>query len=396
MPDGSRYRILSLDGGGTWSIVEVRALMRLFGDDARGHDVLREFDLAAANSAGSIVLAGLIEDTPLRGLLADLLDPEVRGRIFRPTIWNRLGVAGFLPRWSAAEKPKGLALQIPEMGGKRLDEIPALIGGRRPQILIIGFDYDRLRATFFRSDPASRAANLTPFWTTTLLQAVDASSDAPVRYFDAPVTIRDDDGLAHRYWDGGVGGYNNPVLAAVTEALANGHARDAIDVLSIGTGSTLRPLANAGVEPPLGEPIEDQSLVHDFEKLAAAILDDPPDAASFIAHVALGGDLPAKPGEAARNCPIVRMNPVARPVREGDAWVLPRDSKLKRDFARLVDLDMDVVAQPDVELVDRFAAEWCDDIWPNQAIRSGADFACEVGHASFGAAAKAWQERIGR
>ncbi|HMN13979.1 MAG TPA: hypothetical protein PKD55_16815 [Bellilinea sp.] len=40
------YRILSLDGGGTWALIQVKALMKLFGEDARGRDVLRKFDLA--------------------------------------------------------------------------------------------------------------------------------------------------------------------------------------------------------------------------------------------------------------------------------------------------------------------------------------------------------------
>jgi patatin-like phospholipase/acyl hydrolase len=54
------YRILSLDGGGAWAIIEARALIGLYGIDTAGHDVLRRFHLVAENSGGSLVLAGLV------------------------------------------------------------------------------------------------------------------------------------------------------------------------------------------------------------------------------------------------------------------------------------------------------------------------------------------------
>ena len=57
-----KYRILSLDGGGSWALIEVKALMQLFDPDMPGRQVLSRFDLVAANSGGSIVLACLIED----------------------------------------------------------------------------------------------------------------------------------------------------------------------------------------------------------------------------------------------------------------------------------------------------------------------------------------------
>lgn len=44
------YRILSLDGGGTWSLIQVKALIALYSKDTSGHAVLRDFDLVAADS----------------------------------------------------------------------------------------------------------------------------------------------------------------------------------------------------------------------------------------------------------------------------------------------------------------------------------------------------------
>jgi len=397
MDTRDRFRILSLDGGGVWAVIEMRALMRLFGEEARGRDVLGHFDLVAANSAGSVMVAAMIEDYTLSRVLGLLLDEPTRASIFvyRSLLAKVVPHDWFIgPRWSTAEKRIGLSAQLPTMGDVPIDRLPEVIGGRRPALLFVAFDYDRERAVFFRSNRGSRAANSSPYTPPSLLLAALASSDAPVRYFDAPVEIGP--APARRYWDGGVGGYNNPVLAAVTEALANGIAPDRMDVLSIGTGSTHRPLESAVVSPPLAMPREEPGIVHDFKKLAAAILDEPPDAASFIAHVALGQAMPADAGHPVADGSLVRMNPVATPVLVGGEWMLPRATHIRDSrFARLVGLDMDVVAQEDVALIDEFAREWLADIWPNQPIRGNADGACEIGQPTFGAALAAWRTRMG-
>src|SRR5215468_9384159 len=63
------YRILCLDGGGRWSLISVMALQSVFGARAKGHDILQGFDLVAANSGGSIVLGGLVENKSLAELI---------------------------------------------------------------------------------------------------------------------------------------------------------------------------------------------------------------------------------------------------------------------------------------------------------------------------------------
>jgi hypothetical protein len=40
------YRILSLDGGGAWALIEVRALIDLYDENTTRHQVLADFDLA--------------------------------------------------------------------------------------------------------------------------------------------------------------------------------------------------------------------------------------------------------------------------------------------------------------------------------------------------------------
>src|SRR5262245_4183445 len=81
--DESKYRILSLDGGGIWSLVQVMALKKLYGDTT-GHAVLKNFDLVAANSGGSFVLGGLLEDLTLGELFNYFQDKSKREEIFYP------------------------------------------------------------------------------------------------------------------------------------------------------------------------------------------------------------------------------------------------------------------------------------------------------------------------
>ena len=78
------YRILSLDGGGIWALIQVKALMALPGYDENtsGHTVLNDFDLVAANSGGSIVLGALIENLTLRQILALFESESQRKKIF--------------------------------------------------------------------------------------------------------------------------------------------------------------------------------------------------------------------------------------------------------------------------------------------------------------------------
>src|SRR5438552_1231480 len=76
------FRILSLDGGGAWSLIQVRALMMLYGGQLSGHELLKNFDLVAANSGGSLVLAGLVENLSLNQILQYFMDETKRRSMF--------------------------------------------------------------------------------------------------------------------------------------------------------------------------------------------------------------------------------------------------------------------------------------------------------------------------
>ena len=385
------YRILSLDGGGAWALIEARTLAALYGADTTGHDVLRQFDLVAANSGGSLVMAGLLEDLKLSDLLDLFMDEAKRRAIFSPTqSGNPLSAFGLGPKYSAAAKLPAIRAQLPRTGDLPLPQaVGDLTGpaGKPLHLLVIGFDYDRNGAGFFRS-AATGGPGLgegAPS-TVTLAGAVHASTNAPINYFDAPAELPT---ATDRYWDGGVTGHNNPVLAAVVEAITLGVVPAEIRALSLGTGTVRLPLAAPGApDSPFTLARPQPSLTGDLAKLAGAILDDPPDSASFIAHVVTGGAAGLPPPPVSR---VVRMSPVVSPAGGPDAWTAPSGWTTEQ-FTHLCNLGMDAVAATEVAYIDSWCSLWLADGAPNQPIRmNGATLAPELGHGRFSGALAAWQ-----
>ncbi len=416
------YRILGLDGGGAWALIEVKALIKLFGSgQVKGHDVLRQFDLVAANSGGSIVLGGLVENLTLDQLLGFFLDENKRRAVFSPTksFGDEVlrGILGFGPKYSAAAKLVALESLMPATGATPIAGIATEIPGHsnKPvQLMIVGFDYDYKRATFFRSaPPGGPALGVVNSPSITLAEAIHASTNAPIQYFDAPAQFPEH---TERYWDGGVSGFNNPILAAVTEAMTLGVAPEDIAALSLGTASVhLPPGARGQAASAFIAPWQGSSLVNDLEKMAASILDDPPDSASFIAHVMTRGG-----GARSR---VVRMNPLVSPVLQGGTLVAP-GAMTAAAFQALTNIDMDAILPAEVTAIAAYADLWLGGKAPNQLLHSdgetlaqkaddqsilaetaplpGADpdrgpvaVAHDFGHVTFAAAQAAWQALTG-
>ncbi len=392
------FRILSLDGGGSWALIQARALIELYGEATPGRQVLANFDLVAANSGGSLVLAGLVEDLPLSEILGYFRDEQKRRSIFSPTrkivdaaLVSTLGIG---PKYSAVAKLPALERLLPATGDRPLAGSTApVIGpsGKPVHLLIVGFDYDSNRAVFFRSAPAGKVG----VWgeggaaDVTLAAAVHASTNAPLAYFDAPASLP---GMPDRFWDGGITGCNNPCVAAVVEALTLDQAPRDIHVLSIGTGTVALPLAAAGqAASPLETERPNSSLVADLGKLATAILDDPPDAASFIAHAVTGANAGLPPPLGSR---VVRMSPMISPRRADGGWV-PPDGWSVAQFLYLCDIGMDAVEQTDVGYIDDYCSYWLADRAPNQPIRMNrATLEPELGHVRYSDAKAAWSQLL--
>ena len=310
-------------------------LQKLYGDDAPGSHVLKNFDLVAANSGGSIVAAALFLDMKLSTIRALFETRAERRKMFAPLPFGSITtLAGLGPRYEAAAKLAGLRAVFGADSAITLDQAAERINTqnkkpRRSELLIVGYQYDRDRAKFFRSNPASLASGSGSSAAVTLAEAVHASTNAPINYFEEPAKVRID-GREVLFWDGGVTGFNNPILAGLTEAKANGIASAEIHALSLGTGNTFLPLADARSAEfrfLLAQPKEPNPAT-DIQKLATSVLADPPDSATFMAHVMLDGKTSSDAANPVTTGPVVRLNPLIQPVlasRDGrDYWILPR------------------------------------------------------------------------
>jgi len=391
------FRILSMDGGGSWALIQVKALIALFGNQATGHDVLSQFDLAAANSGGSIVLGCLIENFTLQQILDFFHDETQRKAVFSKTEWEDRLLYDILrigPRYSADVKLPALRKVLAKCGGLLLPDAVTGIRGSNSEdsihVLMVGFDYDRNRAAFFRSRKIEG-----PSWgcgeqaNVTLAEAIHASTNAPVNYFDGPAKFDDRPG---RYWDGALGGWNNPVLAAVIEAIGLKQDSHNIVALSLGTGNTALPSPQPGDPPSLyTQPPSELGLRSDIKKLATSILDDPPDAATFLAHVITGCGAGMDPSVSRSR--IIRMNPLVSPRRApagaSDRWK-PPEAMTHDQFMFILNLDMDAVEQEQVDAITQYADLWMNDQALNQPIRMDSQLNCELGQDKFSAAREAW------
>ncbi len=361
------HRILALDGGGSWALLEALALQAIYGD-MPGHDILKEFDLAVANSGGSIVLGGLVENKTPAQILTLFSETENREAIFArlPPLRHMLSRLPIFPRYASAGKLRGLQKVFKAQGLQSMSELKGVVKnhhGREVRILIVSFDYDAQRAVFFRNYGTRHGAKADKI---PLVDAVHASSNAPVSFFDAPTHWG-----GRRYWDGAMSGLNNPLMAGLIDLLAQGVPAADIAVLTIGTGTI--KLAPAAAEPPapaaLSEAPEPSTLFNDLGKAGGCLTDDPPDTATFSAHVILSA---ARNADVTQVGQVVRLSPVVQPVLTGDGWHLPEglDPTL---FATLTKLQMDAVADDAVKALMDMGHAWIKGGVPNQAIRMRSD-----------------------
>lgn len=269
-------------------------------------------------------------------------------------------------------------------GAATLQQAASEIGEIR--FLITAFDFDRRRVRFFRSkSTVSPESGVGEASDVTLAQAVHASTNAPVNYFDAPALLP----KGERSWDGAIAGFNNPVLAAVTEAIAAGEDRNQLAALSIGTASVALPWPTTSAEKMsrLFRQPSEQSLTADLRKLAGSILDDPPDTATYMAYMMCKDKLPQ--GVDSR---VVRLSPLISPMKGADGVWRPPGNLTEAEFVALMNIDMDAIKQSDVASITRYTDEWLADRTLNQPVRMDGDtLKKEVGETSFSAAVAAWR-----
>lgn len=427
------YKILSLDGGGSWAMIQARVLKDIY-PGKNGLEILREFDMVIANSGGSMVLAAMISGMSMDDIISVFCSEKERKLIFsKLSFWDNPGMAimrklGFGFKYKAEDKLEGLKKVLMQYTNQPADKLVAsqpmsqltsILGSPFPKVIICGFNYYTERASFFRSDPYSKADSFDgKIYDVSLLHAIHASSNAPLNYFDEAAIIKTGilgSKLNTRawYWDGAVGGFNNPVMAGLVEALTNTPNRTADDfsILSLGTGACRKPVIIGYNEDkddkdklrifeknknnPLVIAEQKSGFFYDLPKMAHSILADPPDAASFVAYSVLKPDLENS------SC-IVRINPVVSPVlTEDHRYVVPsawKDSD--QNFLNLLNLDMDAVEENEVALIeklcDRFIVQEGQDHMPNQFIRGDDRYPRHIGYGSYSLARQEWLKRIGR
>ncbi len=424
MPENKTYKILSLDGGGSWAIIQVKCLRKLYANifgntDPSGHEVLALFDLVAANSGGSLVTAAMAENMRLSEIEKIFDDRNIRSKVFsklgffeKSLLSSTARIFKIGAKYATTRKHSALKDILPKVAGVDLQDVSKYIsldGIGKTHLLIVGYDYYKNRAEMFRTDCNSLASTSNierklkglpakeqspNDCKVSLVEAIHASSTAPVNYFNQPA-IFPVNGKNKYYWDGAVTGNNNPVLTGVVEAKANRSKFnfDKIQVLSIGTG-TVSQLANDEESPvkyaELKAKHEDPGLINDIQKMGTSILNDPPDMATFVAYTFLNPEMPAKPVD------FIRMNPNLRPVWTENSnqqiWDLPVGIS-KDDYVKLNSMDMDAVEDAEVGLIKGLCDNWLNDLVPNQSVRSDSKLNTLIGHANFSLAAadfKSW------
>ncbi|MBB6255280.1 patatin-like phospholipase family protein [Nitrospirillum iridis] len=403
------YRILALDGGGPWALLEAMALADLYGADTPGHDILAEFDMAAGTSAGAIVLGGLIKNlTPTQILNLFVDDARRAGLFVKVDGLDRLVASLDLgPKYSTEGKLAGLTAMLDDTSlmppaSATVDgqarplalaacpmarlPLPPARGGTTPvKVFIPAQDYAQRRATLFRSYPGLATPVTEPQASTAPLAAViHASSTAPVAFFDAPAACE-----GRLYWDGGLSGCNNPVMLAVMEALSQPGGSTGLEILSLGSGTVRHaPVTSTSQPPPeLAEPTGALGTLGDLALLAQTTLDDPPDTASLQAHILAqrlaGGDPAALGG-------LVRMNVSIQPVLRQGAWVAPPGLAGGR-FAPLAALPADAVEPAQIALIRQLGRDWMAGAVPNQPLITRLpQLDCVLGDADYVAAKARW------
>lgn len=238
------YKILSLDGGGSWAIIQLLTLKDRYGN-LTGHDILKKFDLIIANSGGSIVLAALAENYTIDRAISLFKEKKNRELIFYknsfkdryfPVDYLGLFNAGFGPKYSATKKKEAFENLFPQIDKIQMDEIPNLIGKESLKIVVATYDALNNRAKFFKSF----STNPDSYDSVRLTQAIHGSSNAPVQYFDFPARFKAKQSeIFYELWDGALGGFNNPILAGVIEAYKLKIDLKTIQIISLGTSNSL-------------------------------------------------------------------------------------------------------------------------------------------------------------
>lgn len=283
---------------------------------------------------------------------------------------------------------------------------------KKTEIVIAGFDYDLQKSVFFKSfhsnsqtsdSQNSKKGNTRPKKIDiSLLDACHVSTNAPVIYFDDPAQAQLN-GQQMRGWDGAIGGYNNPVLAGITEALAIYNCTPGdIAVLSLGTANKSQPIL--GSKSASGHEYEWNKLlfqkrrktylVTELRQLARSILGEPPSSANYVAAFMLGHTLPFDMSDFR----LIRMNPMIQPLIDGEyknivkapVWCDGNEDERIQMFRSLLEIEMDAKDGRALDKIRMLAKKWIDDDVDNQLIVTSGEPERQSGFERYSLAKAAW------
>ncbi|MEM6767548.1 MAG: patatin-like phospholipase family protein [Bacteroidota bacterium] len=359
------YKILSLDGGGSWSVLQLLTLQEKYGNMS-GHEILKKFDLIVANSGGSIVLAALSENYTLQEALDLFYKAENRSMIFSKNSFKEkffpVGLiqlrSTFGPKYSTVRKKKAFEKLFPTVDTLPLSALPAHIGNPKLRIIIATYDALNNRAKFFKSYGSEKPT----FDSVPITKAIHGSSNAPIQYFDFPAKFKAGNTNTWYYlWDGALGGFNNPTVAALIEAIKADIPLDNIKMVSLGTGKKLMSVEDKrDFYDNMDITIQNRfykfrfsswkhQIAYFFSTVlnqAKTILYEPPDWANYVAMMFLrqaqNKDIPNN---------FIRLSPMIHIGKGTPEAVKPLLRKLYK-------LDMDLTRDEDVQLLTDAFTEW--------------------------------------
>lgn len=395
-----KFKILSFDGGGTWSIIQLLTLKERYGGERKGHDILKEYDLVISNSGGSIVLATLCCNWSLDQAIQFFNNECQRVRIFvkngflqRYFPTNILRFFGFGPKYSTDEKYEALADIFKEVDGKELKDLPAYVGKDSLKIVVCNYDAINNRAKFFKSYKGKSES----FESVDFIRSIHGSSNPPVNYFDFPARFEVKGGKSDDFfaWDGALGGFNNPVAAGVIEAINLDVDKESIFVVSLGTYNKSMP---KGEEDKFKNQYQRLKKNRYFlfgkgcnfffkttTHLARSILYGPPDWANYVAYVLRFNGSEDHTNNIKQ---FIRLSPMIHTNSD-----MIEDTKCLMD--KLYPLDLDLIKECDVKLVRKCFEAWKKGEMINQPIRGRIDekgnLSHKIGFPSFEEGMLAWK-----
>ena len=244
------YRILSLDGGGIRGIVSARLLVEIekYIKDITGQSILEYFDMIAGTSTGSILAASIALGYKPDDVVN--LYKENGSKIFQKnkllSIENlkhviKYGILG--PRYSN----EGLINTLKKLPyfDTKIKDVCKINEEVKNTILIMSYDIMYRNTTFFTNnhqEQKSKWFDNIPIW-----ELCIASASAPTYFPPYELIKKEKSDLLDEEWsfphvDGGLTA-NNPALAAISHALELGIKLENIQILSISTGNTLKPIS---------------------------------------------------------------------------------------------------------------------------------------------------------